>query len=67
MWKDDILFMLSVMVVSAYKNNNYLQKQAINQHTFFIYKKKVVILCPILRLVCEASSMLDENKQINNN
>jgi len=47
---------------SAYKNNNYLQKRAIKQHTFFIYKKKVVILCPILRLVCEASSMLDENE-----
>ena len=57
--KDVIPFISVVLHISAYKNNKYLQKRTINKGSFFIYKKKVVNLCPILREVCKAISMLD--------
>ena len=57
--KDVIPFISVVLHISAYKNNKYLQKRTINKGSFFIYKKKIVNLCPILREVCKAISMLD--------
>ena len=43
--------------ISAYKFNNLLLKNPINRGCFFIYKKKSVNLCPILRSVCHIASL----------
>ena len=51
-----VLFIISNSV-SAYKFNNLLLKNPINRGCFFIYKKKSVNLCPILRSVCHVASL----------
>ena len=50
---------------SAYKFNKLLLKKPIKRGCFFIYKKKSVNLCPILRSVCHIASLRPRKAETN--